>query len=1171
MKNRLLVYSLAIGILTTLLAGVAADDYSCSAAKPCANGACCGESGFCGYGPTYCGTGCQSNCNAKAECGKYADVPGKKCPLNVCCSQYGFCGTTSEFCDEDQKCQSNCGSPKKPSGSGGTASQRVIAYFESWAGTRPCDQWSPDMLTANQITHLNFAFALIDDSNHITPARSSDTDLYRQVMKLKDSNPDLKIFISVGGWAFNDPGPSQRRFSIVASSSQNRAAFISSSLQFMKTYGFDGIDIDWEYPVDSLRGGVAEDKANFNLLMKEFRAAIRSSGTPYGLTLTTPSSYYYLRHFDVEELVKWIDWFNHMTYDLHGVWDRDSMWLGPYVNSHSNLTEIDISLDLFWRNKIPASKVSIGLGFYGRSFQLQSTSCTSPGCLFTGPANKGECTGEAGILSFSEIQRAIGSTSSTRKRAATVKWDKTAAVKYATWDDQWISYDDEDTFKQASHLLKIDYANKLGLGGMLIWAADQDDGDYNAMNAISKNVGINNLKLSIKSDGDKSKRDIKTLAFRLIARRTPVATAGTLRSQYDRSVSRVCFSNSLFSKVTPLADKLTAKCKKGLKQLICCRSNNQPQSCRWAGEAPNCRNENQCTAGEEELARDSSGDGAKCLQSAKTLCCTPPKPVVDALKQCKWFGTAPSCGGDGLCADPGYPVQVTTGVGLGGNGQYCTSGHKVLCCPSENTYTDCKWEGGSTCIFSSCPAGKTSVATDGQGDQGLCWFGSRRNYCCNTPTAPAPDPPAALNGHWGSPKVSPTFFRLKYKVFVLISVGKDEGCKDDGYRQWSSKLLDISGSWEDACKNHPAFIKSFYFTKPTSCDKSVFGIWGKFWVPDSKCCKGSKKRDFAHPNATIEERMLLRRACNAPAPGGVILPPNNPPGGYLAWSYADLLAMRAVRTVLQYLWGDSFPATNTARERGGMYNIYPNVFLLDELTQKLTRLKAFFFQHRTDPSRPVRVIIGGDDRSDEFDQRVIGPTEAGWYFGDPGQEIGDFTALGPDGNQDYVLIGRGLRVQPSSADHRLAWVRETMRWSSSSIDEVLPYLRSRIAIWDPDVSSKYVLMWIHAHQHDHRLVITRRGTYVAGPERRITRANANDATLTNLVAQGNPEIEMGYDMVPQNQIPPYDPNAYNPVGGNIAFTPQHVQNQLDEPTGSQPSLPDGHGGGQNTGQENTHA
>ena len=66
------------------------DDYSCSHSKPCSNGACCGKSGFCGYGPTYCGDGCQANCDAKAECGQFAQQKGKECPLNTCCSQFGF-------------------------------------------------------------------------------------------------------------------------------------------------------------------------------------------------------------------------------------------------------------------------------------------------------------------------------------------------------------------------------------------------------------------------------------------------------------------------------------------------------------------------------------------------------------------------------------------------------------------------------------------------------------------------------------------------------------------------------------------------------------------------------------------------------------------------------------------------------------------------------------------------------------------------------------------------------------------------------------------------------------------------------------------------------------------------------------------------------------------------
>lgn len=65
-------------------------DYSCSASNPCSNGACCGATGICGYGPTYCGKGCISQCDAKAECGKYAETPGKTCPLNTCCSEFGF-------------------------------------------------------------------------------------------------------------------------------------------------------------------------------------------------------------------------------------------------------------------------------------------------------------------------------------------------------------------------------------------------------------------------------------------------------------------------------------------------------------------------------------------------------------------------------------------------------------------------------------------------------------------------------------------------------------------------------------------------------------------------------------------------------------------------------------------------------------------------------------------------------------------------------------------------------------------------------------------------------------------------------------------------------------------------------------------------------------------------
>lgn len=80
------------------------EDFTCDESNPCSNGACCGTSGYCGYGETYCGNGitpndnCWSNCDAHAECGKDALKVNATCPLNVCCSQYGFCGVTEDFC-----------------------------------------------------------------------------------------------------------------------------------------------------------------------------------------------------------------------------------------------------------------------------------------------------------------------------------------------------------------------------------------------------------------------------------------------------------------------------------------------------------------------------------------------------------------------------------------------------------------------------------------------------------------------------------------------------------------------------------------------------------------------------------------------------------------------------------------------------------------------------------------------------------------------------------------------------------------------------------------------------------------------------------------------------------------------------------------------------------------
>ncbi|KAH0499712.1 hypothetical protein TgHK011_006887 [Trichoderma gracile] len=204
----------------------------------------------------------------------------------------------------------------------------------------------PGEIPVNHLTHLNIAFGYITPDFRITNMDGLSPDIYRDVGDVKARNPNLKLLIALGGWKFSDPGPWQAVFSTMVSTQANRAAFIQNALGFLEEYGYDGID--WEYPGAEDRGGSTKDGENYVALLKELRAAIRATGRDYIVTFTAPTSYWYLRHFDVANMVAHVDWVNLMSYDLHGVWDGNNP-IGEQILAHTNLTEIDLSLDLFWR------------------------------------------------------------------------------------------------------------------------------------------------------------------------------------------------------------------------------------------------------------------------------------------------------------------------------------------------------------------------------------------------------------------------------------------------------------------------------------------------------------------------------------------------------------------------------------------------------------------------------------------------------------------------------------------------------------------------------------------------------------------------------------------------------------------------------------------------------
>jgi chitinase len=309
---------------------------------------------------------------------------------------------------------------------------------------------------------LYFAFASINPSTYqITPSNPADTTLMTEFTALKSST--LETWIAIGGFDFSDVGSTHTTWSDLCADPTKRATFISSVQSYMETYGFQGVDIDWEYPVAPDRGGSPGDTTNFVSLIQEMRAAF---GTSYGISITLAPDYWYLRYFDAISMEPYVDWFGFMAYDLHGSWDANIPALGALVRGQADIREIyNDTLPLFYDGLTP-SKINMGIALYGRGYTLSDPSCNTLGCGFTGPSMPAPCTNTPGVMSLAEIQSFI----SLNGVQPTLLSD--AMMKQITWADQWIGYDDADTIA-----MKKQFANNLCFGGTMAWSVDFNSGE----------------------------------------------------------------------------------------------------------------------------------------------------------------------------------------------------------------------------------------------------------------------------------------------------------------------------------------------------------------------------------------------------------------------------------------------------------------------------------------------------------------------------------------------------------------------------------------------------------------------------------------------------------------------------------------------------------------------
>ncbi|XP_078585736.1 uncharacterized protein LOC144867557 [Branchiostoma floridae x Branchiostoma japonicum] len=353
--------------------------------------------------------------------------------------------------------------PTKKASSSSEEGYRRVCYYTSWAQYRHDPYaFTPEDLDPSLCTHFIFAFAMLAD-NHLVTYEWNDEDMYQALI---DQVKPAKTLLAVGGWNMG-----MENVTTMLETEENRAEFITTSIEFLRRYEFDGLDLDFEYPGDTARGGRAEDKEKFTLLVQEMRLAFEEEATGDSRLLLTAAVGAGVdtvtNGYEIEEISRELDFLNLMAYDFYGAWG-DSPVTGfnapLYPASENDKLNVESAVDMWIDGGANPSKINLGIPTYGRTFTLADSHDHGVGSPAIGPGSAGCYTREAGFRSYYEICNML------KELGATRVYDSVQQVPYAYFGNQWVGYDDKESIAA-----KIDFLKSRGLGGAMVWAPDLDD------------------------------------------------------------------------------------------------------------------------------------------------------------------------------------------------------------------------------------------------------------------------------------------------------------------------------------------------------------------------------------------------------------------------------------------------------------------------------------------------------------------------------------------------------------------------------------------------------------------------------------------------------------------------------------------------------------------------
>jgi len=385
---------------------------------------------------------------------------------------------------------------------------RIIGYFSSW-GIYARNYHVRTIVTsgsAERLTVINYAFAGPFDGRCILADPQADLHRiygradsvngqgngpdavrghYGQLMHLKEMYPDLRVLISIGGWSlsadFSDAALPENRRAFVESCID---LFIRGNLPGLEPGAaaglFDGIDIDWEYPAAPGRRGNTyrpEDTANFTALLAEFRRQLDAIDPDLLLTIAAPAGRVLYSLMELDRIHPYLDWINVMAYDYHGAWEPTgpTNFLAPLYTSPNDPAaaqelSADASLRGYLEAGVPASKLNLGVPFYGRGWT--GVADVNDG-LYQTAAEPAMGLYEAGVNDYGML-----------RRLDLPGFRDPLSGGYWIFDGTtfW-SFDDPEVMRA-----KAAYVLENGLGGVMFWELAGDTRDGELIQAIDEGL-----------------------------------------------------------------------------------------------------------------------------------------------------------------------------------------------------------------------------------------------------------------------------------------------------------------------------------------------------------------------------------------------------------------------------------------------------------------------------------------------------------------------------------------------------------------------------------------------------------------------------------------------------------------------------------------------------------